>query len=178
MKLAKTLIIFALLFVFVFQISAQESKVKNFKIKDKTKAEILRQVFNDGFEKLIDDKRFTQCTIPIVKDEKIILINTTEPKIYPKSIGEYRFKFMNYEEIKKEIKSNNGDCYFQINSLNFESENKARVTLWRWIRVITVVNGKSWYPSGWVGANGLVYEATKENGKWQIKFLNKTAIFS
>ena len=178
MKSAKIFTIFTLLLVFVVCVSAQKSKVDNLKAKDKDKAEILKQVFADGFEKLISNERFAQCTIPIVNDEKIILIETIEPKIYPKSIGEYRFKFMNDKEIEGEIKSNNGDCYFQINGLNFESAVKATVTLWRWIKVITVVNGKSWYPSRWVGANGLVYEATKAKGKWQIKFLNGTAFVS
>ena len=178
MNQAKISIVFTFLLAFAVCVSAQKSKVESFKIKDKDKAKILKQVFADGFEKLINDKRFTQCTIPIVNDEKIILIETTEPKIYPKSIGEYLFKFMNDKEIEAEVKSNDGDCYFQINRLNFENSTKAKVTLWRWIEVITVVNGKSWYPSRWVGANGLVYEATKVKGKWKIKFLNGTAIVS
>lgn len=178
MNQAKIFIAFTFLLAFAVCVSAQKIKSEIFNVKDKDKAEILKQVFDDGFEKLISDERFSQCTIPLVNDEKIILVKTTEPKIYPKSIGEHRFKFMNDKEIEAEIKSNDGDCYFQINSLNFESAVKAKVTLWRWIEVITVVNGKSWYPSRWVGANGLVYEATKISGKWQIKFLNGTAIVS
>ena len=178
MKLTNTFIAFTFLLAFAVCVSAQKSKVDNFKIKNKDKAEILKQVFADGFEKLISDQRFAQCTIPIVNDEKIILIETTQPKIYPTSIGEYRFKFMSDKEVEAEIKSNDGDCYFQINRLNFESAVKAKVTLWRWIQVITVVNGKSWYPSRWVGANGLVYEATRIKGKWQIKFLNGTVTVS
>lgn len=178
MNRAKFFIAFTFLLAFAVCLWAQKSKVDKLKVKDKDKREILKQVFAKGFKKLISDERFAQCTIPIVNDEKIILIETTNPKIYPKSIGEYRFKFMNDKEIEGEIKSNDGDCYFQINRLNFESPVKAKLTLWRWIRVITVVNGKSWYPSGWVYASGLVYEATKNNGKWRIKFLNGTATVS
>src|SRR5688572_10495022 len=178
MKSAKFFIFLTFLLGFALQVSAQKSKVKQIKITAKDKSEILKQVFDDGFERLIKDERFSQCTIPIVNDEKIILIETNEPEIFPKVIGEYRFKFMTDREIEREVKSNNGDCYFQINSLQFKSPDKAKVTLWRWIKVITVVNGKSWYPSRWVGATGLVYEATKEKGKWRIKFLNGTAIVS
>jgi hypothetical protein len=178
MKFTKLTIIFIFLLAFAVSVSAQKSNKKKIKISTKDKAEILNLVFDDGFEKLMGDERFLQCTIPIVDDKQIILIETNEPKIFPKQINDYHFKFMNDKEIEAEIKSNNGDCYFQINRLLFENSNKAKVTLWRWIEVVTVVNGKSWYPSRWVGANGLVYEATKEKGKWQIKFLNGTAIVS
>ena len=178
MRYTKFFIALTFLLAFAFQISAQKAEDKNLKIKEKDKAKILKQIFADGFEKLINEKKFSQCTIPIVNDEKIILIHTTEPKIFPKTFGEYHFRLMNGKEIESEVKSNNGDCYFQINQLNFESQTKAKVTLWRWIRLITISNGKSLYPAGWVGASGLVYEATKINGKWQIKFLNGTAVVS
>ena len=178
MKSAKIFIVLTFLLAFAVCVSAQIANDKKFKVSTKDKSEILKQVFADGFEKLINDQRFAQCTIPIVNDEKIILIETIEPKIYPKVIGEYRFKFMNDKKIEAEVKSNDGDCYFQINRLNFESSTKAKITLWRQIRVITVVNGKSWYPSGWIYASGLVYEATKKSGKWQIKFLHGIAIVS
>lgn len=178
MKLTKTLIVLTFLMAFAVCVSAQILNDKKFNITSKDKSEILSQVFVDGFEKLIDDKKFAQCTIPILKDEKIILIETTEPKVFPKAISDYSFKFMNAKEIEAEIKSNNGDCYFQVNTLRFENSKKARITLFRWIEVITIVDGKSWYPSRWVYASGLVYEATKNNGKWQVKFLNGTAVVS
>lgn len=163
-KSAKIFIAFTFLLAFAVCVAAQKSKVESLKVKDRDKAEILKQVFADGFEKLISNKKFVQCTIPIADNEKVILIETTEQRIYPKSIGEYRFKFMTDKEIEAEVKSNDGDCYFQINRLHFEKSTKAKITLWRWIKVVTVVNGKSWYPSRWVYASGLIYEAAKIRG--------------
>ncbi len=176
MKFTKLTIIFLFLLAFASNVSAQKPSKKKIKVSTKDKAEILNLVFDDGFEKLMVDESFLQCTIPIVDDKQIILIETNEPEIFPKQINDYHLKFMNDKEIEAEIKSNNGDCYFEINRLLFENSNKAKVTLWRKIQVITVVNGKSRYPSRWVGATGLVYEATKEKGKWQIKFLNRIVI--
>ena len=161
-----------------FCVSGQKSDGKQFAITQKDKKEILKQVFNDGFKKLIDDERFSRCTIPIINDGLIILVKTDEANIFPKVMGEYRFKFLSEKKIEAEIRSNNGDCYFQINSLVFTDRRNATVTLWRWIKVITVVDGKSFYPSRWVGATGRVYKATKDKGKWLVKFSNGTAIVS
>ncbi len=172
MKLAKLFIVFTFLLAFAVCVSAQKSKNRKIKLTSKDKSEILKEVFVDGFERLIKDKGFSQCTIPIVNDEKIILIETNEPNIFPKSIGEHRFKFLNRKEVENEIKDNNGDCYFKINSFQAVNSKTVKITLWRWVEVITFVNGKSWYPSRWVAASGLTYEAKKLNGKWNTKFLD------
>ncbi len=180
MKLSKIFIIFTFLFAFAFNASAQNVRANKIKFSAADKKEILRQVFDDGFEKLISDEKFALCTIPIVNDKKIILVRIESEKasIFPNTVGEYRLKFLTKKEIESEIKSNNGDCFFELNTLHVENSTKAKVTLWRWINVITVINGKSWYPSRWVGATGLVYEATKINRKWQVRFLNGTAVVS
>lgn len=160
---------------------------KTISLSKKDKKTIVNQVFNQGFEQLMKDERFLLCTIPIVKEKHIILIETIEPKIFPKQKDNYQFMFMTPNQIENEIKSNDGDCYFALGNFQITNNklskfqtinNKVRVTLWRWIKVITVVNGKSWYPSRWVGASGLIYQAIKINGKWKVKFLNGTAIVS
>jgi len=172
MKIAKLFIASTFLLAFAVCVSAQKSKNTTIKLTEKDKSEILKQVFADGFEKLMKDKGFSQCTIPIVSDEKIILIETNEPSIFPKLTGEYRFKFLNGKEIENEIKDNNGDCYFKINNFQAVNSKTVKITLWRWVEVVTVVNGKSWYPSRWVAASGLTYKAKKVGGKWNTKFLD------
>lgn len=168
---AKVFIIFTFLLFFAFQVSAQKSNNKKPRLSTNDKFKILEKVFEDGFEKLINDKNFAQCLTPIVNEEKIVLIETTEPNIFPKFIGEYRFKFLDEKGIESEIKSNNGDCYLKLNNFQIINSKTVKITLWRWIEVITVVNGKSWYPSRWVYASGLVYEAKKNGSNWNIKFL-------
>lgn len=178
MKLIKSLPIFIFLLGFVLQVSAQVINDKKFKVSTKDKLEILKQVFEDGFDELIKDEKFLPCSIPIVKERKILLIETDEPSIFLKEIGDYKFRFMNSKQIEAEVKSNNGDCYFQINPIRFNNSKEANIILWRWIKVVTVVDGKSWYPSRWVYASGRVYKATKEKGKWQVKYLHGTAVVS
>lgn len=182
MKLFKLFSIFAflLLVAFAANILAQKPKAKSSKLilGNNDKKEIIRQVFDEGFEKLISSKNFYQCLIPIVGEVKIILIETTDSKLFPKKLGEYSFKFLSRAEINNEVKSNNGECWFDLTLFQPKNSKTVKLTLWRWIRVITVVNGKSWYPSGWVYADGLVYEAAEINGKWKVKFLKKTAIVS
>ncbi len=178
MKLSKIFISLLLIFAFVFTGFSQKFTNKKIKVTNKDKSEILKKVFDDGFDKLITDEKFSLCTIPIVKDKKIILIETDEPKMFLKGIGEYQFIFMKKKEIEAEIKSNNGDCFFQINSLQFNNSKEANICLWRWINVITVINGESFYPSRWVYASGRIYKATKEKGKWQVKYLHGTAVVS
>lgn len=178
MKSAKLFTTFTFLLAFAFHVSAQKSSSKKIKLTAKDKSAILKLIFDDGFEKLINDKNFAQCLIPIVNDEKIILIETIQPNIFPKSIGKYRFKFFDEKEIESEIKSNNGDCYFKLSDFQVINSKAVKITLWRWIEVITVVNGKSWYPSRWIYAKGFAYEATKNDNNWNIKFLGNTQIVS
>jgi hypothetical protein len=67
-------LIFILTLLFVPIIFAQQIVVKNIKATKKDKSKILEKVFDDGFEKLITDERFSQCTIPVLNDKMIILI--------------------------------------------------------------------------------------------------------
>src|SRR5215213_5024366 len=99
MKPAKFFIAFTFLLAFALQTSAQKSNNKKIKLTARDKSEILKRVFADGFEKLIESETFLPCTIPLVGDKKIILIRTTESNIFPKQIGEFRFKFLSKEEI-------------------------------------------------------------------------------
>jgi hypothetical protein len=178
MNRAKIFIAFTFLLAFAVCVSAQKSINRKAKITTKDKSEIMKQVFEDGFEKLIEDETFLPCTIPLVADKKIILIRTTESNIFPKEFGEFSFKFLSKEGIENEVKSNNGDCYFDTGNFQLINSQKVKLSLWRWIRVITVFKGESQYPADWVAAKGLVYEATKRKGKWQIKFLNGTGLVS
>ena len=181
MNRAKIFIAFTFLLAFAVCVSAQKSKSaksQSLKLIASDKTEIINQIFDDGFEKLIANETFRPCTIPLVDDKKIILIKTTEPNIFPTEFGEFSFKFLSKEGIENEVKSNNGDCYFETGNFQLINSQKVKISLWRWIRVITVFKGESQYPAGWVAAQGLVYEATKNNGKWQIKFLNGTGLVS
>ena len=178
MKLAKIFIAFTFLLAFAGCVSAQKAKAKQVQLSTQDKKEIIKQVFDEAFKKLMGNETFLLCTIPLVDNKKIILIRTIEPNIFPKQFEEYSFKFLSKEGVESEIKSNNGDCYFDTGNFLITDSRKVKISLWRWIRVITVFDGKSQYPSGWVAAQGLVYEATKNNGKWQIKFLNGTAVVS
>jgi hypothetical protein len=177
MKSANFFITLTFLLAFAIQAPAQKSNKKT-KLTKEDKSKILQQVFDDGFEKLIDDENFAPCLTPIVNEEKVIFIETTEPSIFPEAIGEYRFKFLNEKEIELEIKSNNGDCYFKLNDFQVTNSKTIKVTLWRWIEIITVVEGKSWYPSRWIYAKGFAYEAKKNGSNWNIKFLGNTQIVS
>jgi len=177
MKLLKIFICCFLITIFPILISAQHGRNANRRLTKRDKTEIVEQAFADGFEKLMKDGEFSECTIPLVYEEQIILIRTKEPAIFPKSIGEYRLMFMTEKKIESEIKSNNGDCFFDLSPL-IGSGNKVKVTLWRWVQVITVLGGKSIYPNRWVAATGRVYEATRVKGIWQVKFLNSTALES
>lgn len=161
-----------IIFFFATFAAAQKSS----SLSAKEKKDIIKHIFDDGFEKLMDEDRFLQCTIPIINEKKIILIQTDEPHIFPKELGDYEFKFMSKKQIEDEIKSNDGDCYFDISQLKKISTNHITFSLWRWIKVITVIDGKSLYPSNWTGGSGLVYEAVKTKRKWKVKFLNSTAL--
>lgn len=158
--------------LFVTIISAQTSGKRQLKLTNKDKAAIIGRVFDDGFEKLMADDKFDECTIPIINDKKIILIETNEPAIFPRSIDVYKFKFMSAKEIEAEIKSNDGDCYLDVN-LQLINSNTVKIALWRWIEVVTVINGKSWYPSRYVAATILYYQAARTGKKWTVKFVNE-----
>jgi hypothetical protein len=177
MKLRKIFIYCFLITIFPILVSAQYVRNADRPLTARDKTEIVEQVFADGFGKLMKDEQFSQCTIPLVNGEQVILIRTKEPTLFPKTIGEYRFKLLTEKQIESEIKSNNGDCFFELSPM-VKHGNNVKVTLWRWIQVVSLSNGKSLYPSRWVAATGRIYEATRVKGVWRIKFLNGTAIVS
>lgn len=140
---------------------------------------IVSKVLDEGFARLMDHSRFADCTIPIINDEKIIIIETNQPYIFPKRHSDFRFRLMSESQIEAEIKSNNGDCYLKLSDFRDVRMNKFLVTLWRWIEVITVVDGKSWYPARWVGATGLQYSVVKDKlGRWTVTFDKELTIVS
>jgi hypothetical protein len=136
--------------------------------KDKTK--ILRSIFNEGFEKLMSDGAFGLCTIPQVDSRKIILVRTVEPNIFPKRIGDHWLKFLSREGIESEVRDNAGDCFFEIGNFVTEGSGSVTITLMRWIEVVTN------YPGRWADAVGRVYEATKVNREWRVKFKHGMAV--
>lgn len=163
------------LFLFVIgclEINAQDLSVHNKTLSINDKSTILKQVFDHGFNKLMADTKFSECTIPIVLDKQVILIETTEPKTYPIPPDNFQFVFMGRQALEKEIKSNNGDCYLKIAWYQGKKDKDVKVTLWRWVEMITVVNGKSWYPARYVSASGLTYSASKSSQKWNVRLLD------
>jgi hypothetical protein len=159
-------------YLFVTTISAQKVEKRKLRFTNKDKTAIIRQVFDDGFEKLMADDKFNECTIPIIDGKKIILIETNEPAIFPRSINVYSFRFMSEKEIEAEIKSNDGDCYLDVN-LQLVNSNTVKISLARWINVVTVVDGKSWYPSRYVEATIFYYQGVRTRKKWTVSFLKK-----
>jgi hypothetical protein len=142
------------------------------------KSKIVKMVFDSGFGQLMNDGTFGLCTTPIVNDEKIILVKTDDGSIFPKKFGEYRFKFLTHSQIESEIKSNDGDCYIDLSPFQIKRRDYLTITLWRWVAVVTVVNGRSRYPARWVSAVGLRYRAIKVHRRWILQFDGKTGVVS
>jgi hypothetical protein len=156
----------------------QSGSVQEAKLSQNDRAAILKLVFEDAVEPLVSDKGLSTCTIPIVDDKKVLLIQTDTPKIFPVALGEYRFLAKNRDGIEAEIKSNNGDCFLRT-GLFLKKDQVVTINLARWMSVVWFDNaGRSSYPSRWIYAVGRTYEARKRAGKWVVKFIDRTAIVS
>jgi len=168
-------IITSFLFVLLFGTSIEglsQSRSKTVRLTRKDKAQILFGVVEDSLDKLMGDPAFQQCTIPVVNGKEILLINTDLPMKSPFDFGEFRFRAMSLKQIEREIKDNNGDCFFQTSSLKIDRAGRVEITIWRQIDVITN------YPGRWVRGVGRVYEASLAGAKWRVKFLHGTAMIS
>ena len=179
MKLAKIFIVFTFLLAFAICVSAQKSKTvksQSLKLSASDKSEIINQVFDDGFEKLINSQTFNQCLTPIVDDKKVIFLMTDfDENLIQKSIKEYRFMIMSYSQINEEVKKNNGECYFELKSLPIV-DSKVRISLSR--IVDEIYNFKdSLKPARWISGEGYVYEFQKAK-RWKMISSRKTIISS
>ena len=179
MKSAKIFIAFTFLLACAFCVSAQKSKTvksQSLKLSTNDKTEIIRQVFAAGFEKLIGNSQFNQCLTPIIDDKKVIFLMTDfDENLIPKSIKEYRFMIMSYSQINKEVKKNNGECYFELKSLPIV-DTKVRISLSR--IVDEIYNFKdSLKPARWISGEGYIYEFQKAKS-WKIVSTNKIIISS
>ena len=148
-------------------IAMGQKSADTIKLSSTDKRNIMIRVLDHGFKKLMEDETFSQCTVPIVGEEKVILVETPEGRIWPKALGEYRFRFLTDKELESEIKSNDGDCFFRFSGFLAVNRKSVRLTLWRWIEVVTN------YPGRWVAATGLKYRAVKSGRVWIVRFENE-----
>ena len=144
-------------------------------LSNKDKAEILITVITNSLDEFMANHSFDQCLIPIVNGKKVLLINTELSLKSLFDVGDFSFRVKDSKEIEREIKSNDGTCYFSA-SLKVMNDNKATLSLWRHIDVI--MNGRSNYPYRWSYGLGQTYEASRIKGKWSLKYLHKTELIT
>lgn len=162
---------FLLFLFFAINVPAQQN-AKPLMLSTKEKREIIKQVFNDGFEKLLTHERFSECKTPNVKGKKTILVKTKESNFFPSGIKSYRFKFLSEKGIEAEVTKQNGACFFEIEDFKITDSNTVEIIMWRW-RQNSVTSTR-----GNLGAEGLIYKAVKTNGKWVVKFSEATSVWS
>ena len=171
MNQAKIFIAFTFLLAFAVCVSAQKSKsAKNLKLSAGDKTEIVNQIFDDGFVKLMDNlekSSFQTCLIPIVENEKVIFISTEIEKEFIKpNFDGYRFMIMSDNQMRKQVQKEKGECYFRITPFII-SDSKVKVSLARYFQM-----------PAYIHANGFQYEFEKVNGNWQRKLLRNYRIDS
>jgi hypothetical protein len=177
MKSAKIFIVFTFLLTFVLQVSAQKSKGKQIALSSQDKKEIIKQVFDDGFEKLFKSSEFSQCLTPIVNEKKVIFFMSSGAKKYLSAdFREYRFIFMSYSQISEEVKRNNGECYFELTDFQI-SNSKVRINLSRIIGEIYRFPNSPKY-TRWISGVGYSYEFEKVNKDWRIISVGQIIISS
>lgn len=175
MNRAKIFTAFIFLLAFAVCVSAQKSEIEKFKVNDKDKAEILDQVFADGFEKLIGSSQFNQCLTPIVDQKKVVFLMTDiDENLIPK-MKAYRSMIMSYSQISEEVKKNNGECYFKLNNFQIV-DSKVRISLDRYIDEIYRFENSSKY-TRWISGEGYIYEFEKDV-KWKMISSKKIIISS
>ena len=171
MKSAKIFIAFTFLLFFALQVSAQKSKtLKSLKLSTSDKTEIINQIFDDGFEKLMENSEnsaFQTCLIPLVENEKVIFISTEiEKELVKPKIKGYRFIVMSDAQMRKQIQKEKGECYFRITPFII-SNSKVKVILARYFNLPAYIYG-----------TGFRYEFEEVNGKWEMYLLGNYNIVS
>jgi len=171
MKRAKFFITVTFLLAFTLQVAAQENKsAKSLKLSVSDQTEIINQIFDDGFEKLMgypENSPIQPCLTPLVENEKVIFISTEiEKESVKPEIKGYRFRFMASAQMEKRFQKGKGECYFRITQF-IVSNSKVKISLARY-----------YYIPDYIHSIGLQYEFEKEDGKWQRKLLGNYRIDS
>lgn len=173
MKLAKIFIVFTFLLAFAVCVSAQKNKSvksQSLKLNASDKTEIINQIFNDGFEKLMENSEssaFRTCLIPLLENEKVIFISTEIGKELVKpEIEGYRFMVMSNDQMRKQVQKEKGECYFRIAPFII-SGSKVKVSLARYFQL-----------PAYIHAIGFQYEFEKFSGNWQRKLIRNYRIDS
>ena len=171
MKIAKIFIVLAFLLAFTVCISAQKRKsARNLTLNANDKAEIINQIFEVGFKKLMENSEnsaFQTCLIPLVEDEKVIFISTEiEKEVVKPEFEGYRFIIMSSDEMRQQVLKEKGECYFRIYSFVI-SGSKVKVTFARMFNLPAYIYGIGFY-----------YEFEKTNGKWEKQLVKNYRIVS
>lgn len=171
MKSAKFFIALIFLLIFALQVSAQKSKpAKNLTLSANDKTEIINQIFEDGFRKLMENSEnsaFQTCLIPLVKNEKVVFISTEIEKEFIKPDFEgYRFMVMSDPQMRSQVLKEKGECYFRITPFII-SKSKVKVILARFFTL-----------SAYIYGTGFRYEFKKIKGKWEMSLLGNYNIVS
>lgn len=176
MKSAKFFIAATFLLACAFQVSAQKPNDKQIELSRRDKKEIIKQVFDDGFEKLMKSSEFTQCLTPVVNNKKVIFIRSEIDKnLLPNDFKEYRFILLSYSQIDEEVKKNNGECYLTLGEFQ-RVDSKIRINLTRTIDEIHRFENSPQY-TRWISGESYIYEFEK-TGKWKIVSSKKAIISS
>jgi hypothetical protein len=152
-------------------VSAQKSKsAKSLTLSASDKTEITNQIFDDGFEKLMqtsDKSAFQTCLVPLVENEKVIFISTeTEKKSVKPDFEGYRFIVMSDNQMRKQVQTEKGECYFRVTPFII-SGSKVKVSLARYFQ----------FPA-YIYAVGFQYEFEKVSGNWKKKLVKNYQIQS
>lgn len=171
MNRAKIFIAFTIVLALALQVSAQENKsVKSLNLSVSDQTEIINQIFDDGFEKLMgnsENSPIKTCLTPLVSNEKVIFISTEIEKgsVKPEIKG-YRFRFMASAQMEKRFQKGKGECYFRITRF-IVSNSKVKISLSRFYHI-----------PDYIHAIGFQYEFEKMDGKWRKKLLRNQRIDS
>ncbi len=171
MNRGKIFIVFTFLLACAVCASAQKSKsAKTLTLSANDKTEIINQIFDDGFQKLMknaENSAFQTCLIPLIENEKVIFISTEIEKKFVKPDFEgYRFMIMSDAQMRSQVLKEKGECYFRITPFII-SKSKVKVILARFFNLPAYIYG-----------TGFRYEFKKINGKWEKRLLGNYNIVS
>jgi hypothetical protein len=163
------------LFVLISVAHASSQTVQQKSLSDKDKIAIMKLAFRDAVDPLVKDPNLSNCTLPIVRGKKVVLVQTDLKAGVPRSVGDYRLLIKSKDEIEAEIKSNDGDCYLRTGDFVTDASGGVTLNLSRWMVVVYVSPGRS-FTSRWFRAQGRTYVATRDRGRWRIKFARGTSV--